>query len=149
MEAKHSHPNRPSEAVDLISEIRNNNLPFLKDHSLAEIIWENKRMVSIYFHRIEGYILASTHLNTVQDTYAVVVDGQALYAYNVGRFPLKDVYLFDEAHYKTLEHKTDRYQYVSYTCLRGDGLPDDLLILLYDQHGKRLREELYAKELTH
>ncbi|WKN46468.1 hypothetical protein [Tunicatimonas pelagia] len=121
----------------------------MKDHSLAEVIWENKRMVSIYFHRIEGYVLATTHLNAVQDTYAVVVDGQALYAYNVGRFPCKDVYLFDEAHYLALEHKADRYQYVTYSCLRGDGLPDDLLIMLYDQHSKTLREELYAKELAH
>ena len=148
MEAKHSHPNRPSGSVDLISSIQNNNLPFLKNHWLAEVKWEDKQMVSIYLHRIEGYILATTHANAVQDTYGVVIDGQAIYAYNVGRFPLQDVYLFDRGHYDSLDYKPNRYQYLKYTCLRGDGLPSDLLVMVYNQHSKELIEELYARELA-
>ena len=148
MEAKHSHPNRPNDGIDLINVIKNKDLPFLKDHWLAEVRWEDKKLVSVYLHRIEGYILATTHLNSVEDSYAVVVDGQSLFAYNVGRFPIQGTYLFDRAYYESTEQKADRYQYLSYTCLQGDGLPPDLLVMLYDQHGKVLVEELYAKELA-
>ena len=148
MEAKHSHPNRPDNTVDLINVIHNNELPFFKGHWLAEVMWEDKKLVSVYLHRIEGVILATTHLNSVQDSYAVVVDGRAMFAYNIGRFPAKDVFIFDREHYQALEYKPDRYQYLAYTCLQGDGLPDDLLVMLHDQHAKSLVEELYAPALS-
>ncbi len=148
MEARHTHPNLPKGTVDLIQNIYNNDLPFSKKLCLAEVMWEDKHMASVYVHRIEGIILADTCLNPIKDSYAVIVDGAALFAYNIGRFPQKQFFLFDRHHYETLTNKTDRFHYLAYTCLGGDGLPPDILVHVYDQHAKKMLEEIYLKELS-
>ena len=147
MEAKHSHPNCPKGTVDLVENIYNNDLPFTKNIWLAEVIWDDAMMASIYLHCIEGVILADTYLNSTRDSYAVITDGPAIFAYNIGRFPMTHFFLFDRDYYESLEDQFLKCQYVAYTCLGGDGLPEDTLVHLYDQRAKLRIDELHLSEI--
>lgn len=145
MQARHSHPNRPKGSADYIKEIYQSDLPCAQGLYLSEVIWEDTQMVSIYLHRIEGLLQADTYLNEQQDTYAIIVDGPVMYAFNIGGFPEPQFFLFDFAHYQTLKDKEDRFHYLAYACLGGEGLSNNTLIHLYDQHRKVMLEEFYRE----
>ena len=143
MQARHSHPNKFKDSTDYIKEIFHPDLPYGQGLFLAEVVWEDAKMASVYLHQIEGLIQADTNLNQQRDTYAVIVDGPVMYAFNVGGFPEPQFFLFDIDHYQMLEDKEERFRYVCYACLGGESLPDDILVHVYDQHKKELIEEFY------
>ncbi|MEK6480938.1 hypothetical protein WJR50_25575 [Catalinimonas sp. 4WD22] len=145
MQALHSHPNKPKGAADFIKNIVQNDIPFSKGLYLAETVWEDPKMASVYLHRLEGLIQADTALNSQRDTYAIIIDGPVMYAYNVGGFPQPDFYLFDFSYYQTIEEKSERFRFLSYACLGGENIPENTLVLLYDQHKKIMLEEFYSE----
>jgi len=148
MIARHSHPNRSSAPQDFIKQIYQTALPHSESLYLAETIWDDKQMVSIYLHRLEGLIQADTYLLDQRDTYAIVVDGAVMYAFNVGGFPEEQFYLFDLEVFHAFSDKSDRLNYLSYVCLGGDTslLNEKMLIHLFDQSRKIMLEEFYFCE---
>lgn len=147
MQARHSHPNRPKGSVDYIRDIYQKDMPFSKGLYLAEVVWEDTKMASVYLHRVEGLVQADTYQNEQRDTYAVIVDGPVMYAFNIGGFPEPQFFLFDRTHYETIDKKAERFHYLTYACLGGEGLPEDTLVHLYNQHKKIMLEEFYLTEL--
>lgn len=77
-----------------------------------------------------------------------MVVGPVMYAFNTGGFPEPQFFLFDRTYYATIEEKAERFHYLSYACLGGEGLPDDLLVHLFDQHRKIILEEFYLEALS-
>ena len=142
MQALHTHPKRPKEYADYIKDIFHDNLYHPEGLVLAEVKWEEKAFASVYLHKIHSIISANTNYIKERDTYAVIVDGAVLMAYNIGGYPWEGIYLFDRLHYDNLTEKMDKFDYVAYTCLGGPGLPPDFLLHVYDHTTKKRLDEI-------
>lgn len=119
MIALHSYPHQPKKGdVDLVDKICQDHLHHEKGLSIARVERTSDAVVSIYLHRIQNMISATTHCMNYPDTYAVVIQ-RGMMAYNIGAFPLDNIFIMDRIYYDTLERENTRFAYLVSRCLHA------------------------------
>ncbi len=140
MQVRHSHPSLPEGQADYLKDIITKNLPFSKGLDLAEIERLSDargELVTIYLHKIQGMIQATTDFITYPDTYVIIADGKSFFAYNVGGSPLSAMKLFDRSHYDTLITFEDKLGYVTHGLLGSVPLRSGGNLHVVDQHKRK------------
>ena len=149
MQARHNHPALPEGMADYIDKIIERNLSIGNDLCLAQVerISAGKNgpeLSTVYLHKIRGVIQATTDYIKYPDTYAIIADGKALFAYNIGGSPTGQVMLFDKTYYDQLLNRSEKLAYVTHTCLGTVPLRSGSELNVVDQHKKKSLDYIMA-----
>ncbi len=149
MQARHNHPALPDGKADYINKIIERELTLGSNLCLAQVdrlsMGNNEpELVTVYLHKIQSFMQATTDYITYPDTYAIIADGTALLAYNIGGSPSGLVTLFDKKHYDQLINRSEKLAYVTHTCLGTVPLRSGSELNVVDQHLKKSLDYIMA-----